>query len=373
MRAETRFWRPPDPQLDDLVPMLAHELRTPLNAILCWAELLRSGTPSADDLRSGLDVICRQTRLQASLVNDLMDIWDLRAGRAALERRPIRLDALLERALRLSTDTRHPQTTLDIERDEHGFVVSADRTRLEHAIVRAVAVASSLTPPGGALSVLLQGAPGSARLEFVPRHPSGSRPEPGERTAIARRTNGISLMLVRQIIEHHGGVTEVDGEAGRPSLEIVLPLSAERPAEIDDAPAAPCPGLAQVRGLRVLVVDDDTDAREACGAALTRYGARVTTASSASEALALLDTTETDVLIADIMMPGEDGFELLRRIRTSPSAAIARMPAAALTACSRFEDRLQIAEAGFELHLTKPVDPLALADAIGSLWESHRR
>jgi CheY-like chemotaxis protein len=125
-------------------------------------------------------------------------------------------------------------------------------------------------------------------------------------------------------------------------------------------------------GVRVLVVDDDADARETCVASLSRCGARVKTASSVTEALAALETAETDVLIADIMMPGEDGYELLRRIRNSPSPAIARMPAAALTACSRFEDRRQIADAGFQLHLTKPIDPLALADAIGSLWASHR-
>ena len=222
--------------------------------------------------------------------------------------------------------------------------------------------------------VLLQAVPGSIRLELVIRHPSDELQEVGPRRVMAPRMNGISLMLVRQIVEQHGGTVEVEHEAGQPGIEIVLPASTSEPLEAEASAIEPEPlaSLRHVAGLRVLVVDDDSDAREMCVTALTRYGATVTTAASASEALAILSARELDVLIADITMPGEDGFELLRRIRTSPSPAIARMPAAALTAWSRSEDRRRVVSAGFQIHLTKPIDPLALADAIGSLWNGHR-
>jgi len=369
----TTFWRPADPRLEDLVGMLAHDLRGPLDAVLGWAELLRSGTPSGEDIRNGLEVICRKSRIQAALISDLLDLWELRSGRASLVRRSVCVDALLRHAIQSSHTTGHPDVTLDVEPSDHAFVVLADRDRLTQALERALAVSATSTPAGGVLSVLLQAMPSSIRIEFVVRHPSDSGLETGEKRGLAPRVNGIPLMLVRQIVEQHGGSLELECESGRPSIEISLPTLVDS-AQADASVETPTPTpvhLPHLAGLRVLVVDDDSDARDMCMAALVRHGACVTTAGSTSEALAIVNSTELDVLVTDIMMPGEDGYALLQHIRASPSTAVAHMPAAALTACSRSEDRWRVVNAGFQLHLTKPIDPPALAEAIGALWSDY--
>ena len=358
--------------------MLAHELRSPLDAILGWAELLRADTPSKEDLQAGLEVICRKTRLQASLISDLLHIWELRSGRISFERRPVRINELLRNVIQSNRAAGQPEITLDVEPSEHVFTGLGDREQLEQALAKALTVATASAPAEGVLSVLIQEELDSIRIEFLARHPSDVRPETRGRHAFAPRINGIPLLLVRQIVEHHGGSLDLQYQGGRPSIGITFPALNEEATEVE-VPATPrrrpAPGyVPSLAGLRVLVVDDDVDARDMCMASLTRYGAIVTTAGSTPEALALLNAGDVDVdlVITDIMMPGEDGYELVRRLRALPSATRAQTPAVALTACSRSEDRSRIANAGFQLHLTKPIDPPALAEAVGELWSARQ-
>jgi CheY-like chemotaxis protein len=370
-----KFWRPPDPQLDDLLGMLAHELRAPLDAILGWAELLRSEPPSKEDLQAGLEVICRKTRLQASLISDLLRIWELRSGRLSLDRRPVHLNDLVRQAVAAARTPGQPEITFDVEPADHAFSILGDREYIEQAFAKVLGVATAVAPADGVLSVLIQEMPGAVRIEFCGRHPSDALSESRGRYGLAARINGIPLLLVRQIVEHHGGALEIEYLGGRPGILITLPAlsktaeAVDAPAESHTATPAPPPSL---EGLRVLVVDDDLDARDLCMTSLTRYGAAVTTAGSTHDALAILNTRDVDVLITDIMMPGEDGYELLRRLRAFPSASRAGMPAVALTACSRSEDRSRTAHAGFQLHLTKPIDPVSLAEAVGGLWSARQ-
>ncbi|MBB3118197.1 hybrid sensor histidine kinase/response regulator [Pseudoduganella violacea] len=369
---------------DEFLATLSHELRTPLTAILGWAQVLRRGSRDQADLNRGLETIERNARAQAQLIEDLLDMSRITSGKVQLDMQQISpltiLDAVIE-TVRPAAEAKH----IRIERDYQAKVlVAADPSRLQQVMWNLLSNALKFTPHGGAvqLSVGLVG----GLVEIVVSD-NGIGIEPAFlahvferfRQADASTTRrhgglGLGLSIVKHLVEQHGGtVAAASAGAGRGASFTVrlplasgpaLPLRPARPPAPPPAAAFALPDRRELGGLRVLVVDDETDARELIQRILGDNQASVTLAASAAEALKLARRQRFDLLLTDIGMPGTDGFELLARIRALGAARGGNLPAIALTAFARSEDRLRVLESGFLDHLAKPVEPAQLLAAV---------
>jgi signal transduction histidine kinase/ActR/RegA family two-component response regulator len=372
---------------DEFLATLSHELRTPLTAILGYTGLLRMGGLAPERAERALDVIERNARAQAQLVNDLLDVSRIVAGKLALAPRPVRLHALVEAALDAARPAAEAKgLALHVALDPLADAAHGDPDRLQQVVWNLLSNAVKFTPPGGRVSVEVAHVPGPdgglAELvvsdtgegiapDFLPHVFERFRQADGSST----RTHGglgLGLAIVRHLVELHGGsVRAHSAGAGRGStFTVQLPLrrAAARPAAEWAGPEA---GAQRARarggleGLSVLLVEDEADAREALGAVLERGGARVTLAAGAQEARVLLGRGQPfDALVSDIGMPGEDGYALIRQVRAGPHA---HLPAVALTAFARAEDRTRALREGFTLHIAKPVEPLELVAAVASV------
>jgi signal transduction histidine kinase/CheY-like chemotaxis protein len=369
---------------DQFLAMVSHELRTPLNAIVGWADMLRSGRLDPADRGRAAEAIYGNSHRQARMIDELLDVARITSGKLRLERSAVDLLQVVRAAIevvQVAADAKRVRIDVIANPDLGGMY--GDAARLQQIAWNLLSNAVKFTPEHGTVVVRLRRVNNIAEMvvsdtgagipaEFLPwvfeafqqADASTTRPYGGL---------GLGLSIVKHLVEAHGGSVSVasSGEGQGSTFTVRLPVVAAAmeplllPAGVPDPDelAHAEPSLA---GIRVLVVDDDRESRDVVAANLTSRHATVTTAGSAAQALAVLEHERMDVLLADIAMPGEDGYSLIRKIRAASSESAA-IPAAALTALARDEDRRQALDAGFQLHLAKPIDPSSLVAAVASL------
>jgi PAS domain S-box-containing protein len=377
---------------DEFLATLSHELRTPLNAIQGWAALLRRPGLSDADRERGLATIERNTRAQARIIDDLLDMSRIVSGKIHLDVQTIELHDVIAAAVEAVAPTAQARriqigTLLDTTLGP----TRGDPNRLQQVVWNLLTNAVKFTPPGGRVEVVLHRVDSHAEIavrdtgqgirpEFLPHVFDRFR----QADASTTRTHGglgLGLSIVRNLVELHGGSVRAESEGeGRGSTFIVsLPLPVLTPGareEHADAASAAGPALFEpesgemplLAGARVVVVDDEHDTRELLVRILESRGAVVRGASSAPEALDLVFAGAADLLVSDIGMPGMDGYQLMRRLRERERERQARpLPAIAVTAYARDEDRQRSLVAGYQMHIAKPVDPRELLVAISNL------
>jgi signal transduction histidine kinase/CheY-like chemotaxis protein len=372
---------------DQFLALVSHELRTPLNAVLGWADMLRSGTISEERRNRACQAIYSNARRQAQLIDELLDVARIMSGKLRLERTPIDLNAIIQGAMEIVQPAADAKRIhLKFEGDPGIGQMLADGARLQQIVWNLVSNAVKFTPAAGQVLVTLQADGQAAEIavsdsgEGIPADFLPSVFEPF-RQADASMTRlhgglGLGLSIVHHLVEAHGGTVKAESSGeGRGARFIVrlpiVPLAGETRHGLSIDALQPKDGtlvpVAALSGVSVLVVDDDDENREVVAAALENQRARVFTAASAAQAFDFLRHQRVDVLLADIAMPGEDGYSLIRRIRGSDKAETSSIPAVALTAFAREQDRQQALQCGFQLHLAKPVDARTLVAAVASL------
>jgi PAS domain S-box-containing protein len=373
---------------DEFLATVSHELRTPLNAILGWAQILRKAPHEPDDLEQGIATIERNAKAQAQLVDDLLDVSRIVAGKLRLELKPLDLPHVIDAAIEAVRPGANAKgVNLSRVFDPHVGPVWGDADRLQQVVWNLLSNAVKFTPRGGSVQVLLQPRDGNAEIavsdtgrgisrEFLPHVFDRFRQADA---SITRQFGGLGLGLgiVRHLVELHGGTVAASslGENKGATFVVTLPLAEVEPKLADDrtahhrAHAADSDAPQELRGVRCLVVEDDEDSRWLLERLLRDAGAEVTSAASAAEGFDAFMRQRPDVLVSDIGMPIEDGYSLLRRIRAASGNGDCAVPAIALTALARAEDRHRALLAGYQVHLAKPVEPAALRDAIVRLVE----
>jgi PAS domain S-box-containing protein len=376
---------------DEFLATLSHELRTPLNAILGWSSMLRRPGATAQQLAQGAEVIERNARSQARIIEDLLDMSAIISGKVRLEVDTLDLPGLVRSGIETARPTADAKgVALEARIDPlPGVLVRGDAHRLTQVLWNLLTNAIKFTGRGGTVQVSL-GLADEAHVELqVADSGEGIAAEflpfvfDRFRQADASTTRrhgglGLGLSIVKQLVELHGGKVGVASAGpGRgatftvrlPSVPVALPEMArrERRAQPPVAEVFPSAECERIRGLRVLVVDDDRDARELVCRLLETCGAAVRTAASSEEAIHLLQGGPFDVLVSDIGMPGEDGYALMRRVRAMDPERNGDIPAVALTAYARGEDRIKAVRAGFHVHAAKPLDPAELISAVANL------
>jgi len=369
---------------DEFLATVSHELRTPLTSILGWSRMIRLPDLEPELFAEALESIERNAKTQAQLIEDILDVSRIITGKMRFAMQPLDMREAVDAALATIRPAAEAKgVTVHARVSNDAALVSGDSDRLQQVIWNLLANAVKFTPAGGRIAIEVSR---SAKEVRVTVRDSGAGIDPRflphvfERfrqadTSASREHGGLGLGLaiVRHIVELHGGTIAAhsDGLGFGARFEIALPASrvvAERGFEA--APLAECPP--DLEGLRVLVVDDQADTRRILSAVLQRCGAAVTMAGSAAEAMIALDSEEHDVLLSDIGMPGWDGYSLLRTLRASSSRA-ATIPAAALTAYTRDEDRAASLDAGFQTFVAKPVEPNELISVVATLAYGARR
>ncbi|HEX7707992.1 MAG TPA: ATP-binding protein [Thermoanaerobaculia bacterium] len=365
---------------DEFLATLSHELRTPLSAVLGWAQLLQISGQSGGMFDEALTAITRNAKLQVQLIDDLLDMSRITLGKLRLELRPVSLSDVLHaaaHAIAPSASVKDLRVTINVDDDRS--VVHGDPDRLQQVFWNLLTNAVKFTPAGGQIEILMRHSNGEAVVEI---HDSGMGidsefiPHIFERfrqadASTTRRHGGlgIGLALVRQLVEIHGGrvAAESEGEGRGSTFTVALPSStAELPAK-ETAGEPMNVEASRLAGIRVLLVDDDADAREVSRRLLTSFGAVVTAVGTAEEGFAHVTRQHFDILLSDIAMPEEDGVSFIRRVRARPGSS--RLPAVAVTALSSSEDRARVLEAGFDAFLPKPADPTELVNLISALSE----
>lgn len=369
---------------DEFLAVLSHELRTPLNPIQGWARLLRSRKLDPQTIDRALETIERNAQLQTQLIEDLLDVSRILQGKLSLNIAPVNLVTTITAALetvRLSADAKG----IKVETVLHPNVgqVLGDPGRLQQVVWNLLSNSIKFTPNGGRVQVLLKRVGNRAQLRFTDTG-KGISPDflpyvfDYFRQADSTTTRkfgglGLGLAIVRHIVELHGGTIQVEspGEEQGATFTVCFPVMST-PAkghqlEEDDA------NLANLTGVKILVVDDDVDTRELVAFILEQMGAEITQATSAKKALEILPNWMPDILLCDIGMPEMDGYALMRQVREMPLEQIRKIPAIALTAYAGEIDRQQALAAGFQMHLSKPVDPDELVNAIISQYCSVKK
>ncbi len=361
---------------DEFLATLSHELRTPLNAILGWITMMRTGRVREERKAAALEVIERNARAQARLIEDLLDVSRIITGKVRLDLQPLNAGPIAQtvvEALRPGAEAKGVQLHAQI--DPAAGHIMADAARLQQVLWNLFSNAIKFTPRGGHIYFEVTGHSGELELrvrdtgvgiapDFLP-HVFERFRQADSTTTRAHSGVGLGLAIVRHLVELHGGHISAHSQGPGLGSEFVvrLPL-ADRQGAARDAGGER--EQVHLDGIRVLVVDDHVDTREMLDEALTVSGAKVIGAQSADRALSYLREQSVDVLVSDIGMPDVDGYALIRRVRELPGPA-GRIPAIALTAYARPEDRDRIIEAGYQIHLAKPIDLDALHAALNRL------
>jgi len=373
---------------DEFLATLSHELRTPLTAILGWAQMLRSGALTPEKRERGLATIERNARAQAQLIEDLLDVSSILAGKLSLDLTAVAMPSVIASALetlRPAADAKGVGLMLTLAADG---AVMGDAQRLQQVIWNLLANAVKFTPRGGSVRVMCAETDSSVEVsitdtgkgisaDFQPHVFERFRQADGATTR-SHGGLGLGLSIVRQLVEMHGGSVSVfsQGEGLGACFTVRLPRAGpqeQEPGAPPDSHPKAITGPPELAGLRVLVVDDEADTREMLRALLEQVGAEVQLAGSAAEALRSLATQRSDLLISDIAMPGADGYTLIEQVRRSPPGGHVDIPAVALTAYARTEDRTRALLAGFDHHVCKPVEPLELLAVLASLRSRARK
>ena len=362
---------------DDFLATLSHEIRTPLNAVLGWARILRT-QPRLKSRTRGLEVIERNAASQLRLVEDLLDMARVMSGKLRLDLKTLQIEDVVQAAIDVVTPAAAAKNIeISASFDKGRPAVNADPDRLQQAIWNLMANAVKFTEPGGRVDVQLSKVGSTVELivrdtgqgisrEFLPYLFDRFR----QADASASRRHGglgLGLALVRQIVELHGGSIEAEsaGVDRGSTFFLRLPVASSKlePKGVDARRSS----LVTLKGVALLVVDDNDDGREMLVTALRQYGAKVKSVATAREALDVLLESHfaADVLISDVGMPNTDGYEFIRQIRAN--AVTRDIPAIAVTAYANPEDRIQAVVAGYQAHLAKPVDPSVIAASVASL------
>jgi len=372
---------------DEFLATLSHELRTPLNAIVGWTRLLRTGRLDERTGTRALETIDRNATLQAKLVEDLLDVSRIITGKLRLRIANVDPISVLEAAInsvRCAADAKRIQVTADF--DSAAGLIAADGDRLQQVMWNLLSNAIKFTPAGGHVRVSLRRGPGGLTISVSDDGAgieSGFLPYVFDRFRQADSSTtrnhgglGLGLAIVRHLVELHGGTVHADspGEGRGARFALTLPWSARGERARSTLPTLPATSVvcetpavpALLGGLRLLIVDDEPDARELLAAALTQMGARVQVVASAREALDALAREPPHVLISDIGMPGKDGYALIGELRAGEHEE-RRLPAVALTAYATTDDVRRALVAGYDVHVAKPVDAVTLARTLVEL------
>jgi PAS domain S-box-containing protein len=377
---------------DEFLATLSHELRTPLNAMLGWSRLLRAGDLNAETTARALETIERNAKAQSQLIEDLLDVSRVISGKLSLHVRPIELVSIIEAAVdavRLAAEAKNIelQVTLDPMTDP----VSGDPDRLQQVVWNLLLNAVKFTPQRGRVQVRLERINSHVEItvsdtgkgigkEFLPYVFDRFRQAD---SSITRKQGGLGLGLaiVRHLVEMHGGTVRAcspgEGQGATFTVELPLAVNGDRgllPVELPPRSRltagasyqTPLECLPRLDSLRVLVVEDEVDARDLVVTVLGRCKAQVRAVASVAEALDVLQGFKPDVLVSDIEMPGEDGYALIRKVRAMEAERGGRIPAAALTAHAKAEDRLRALSSGYDVHVSKPFEPVTayLTDSV---------
>ena len=364
---------------DEFLATLSHELRTPLNALVGWLWWLRKGDLDQARQARALETIDRNTQALAQLIEDLLDVSRIITGKLRLKTRAVQPAPLAEAAVEAIRPAATAKSIeLLIALDPSAGPVLADPDRLQQIMWNLLSNAIKFTPEKGRVEVTLAQRGGDVELRIADSG-KGITPQllpyvfdrfrQSEASARVPLGLGLGLSIVRHLVEVHGGRIRATspGEGQGATFTVSLPMYTE-------AAATPPPADAdqpRMEGLAILVVEDDPDAREWLVTTLERWGARVATASSGREALDAITRERLDVLVSDIRLPDTDGYDLIRRIRDIESALGRYTPAVALTAYPRVEDRARALQAGYQMHVPKPVAPHDLASVIATLTNRH--
>ena len=373
---------------DEFLASVSHELRTPLTSIIGWIQLLRDDSEPVH-IAEGLETIERNARAQSRLIEDILDFSRINAGKLRLDVRPVELVDVIGAAIevvRPATDAKG--VNMDSVLDPNSGLVSGDPDRLQQVVWNLLSNAVKFTPRGGRVRV---------RLERVTSHSELTVTDTGEgisseflpfvfdRFSQADSTSsrkhgglGLGLGIVRHLVELHGGTVQAfsPGLGKGATFVVRLPLvvayqTAMPVSEIVDAGSSARAELSDLSGVAVLVAEDNDDARKLLTTIFQRCGATVEAAENVPAALRLLSRFRPDIIISDIEMPGEDGYSLIRKVRAQESHD-GRIPAIALTAYTRPPDRVRALDAGFQMHMGKPVEPTELVAAVKSLLSTSR-
>jgi signal transduction histidine kinase/CheY-like chemotaxis protein len=381
---------------DEFLATVSHELRTPLNAIYGWAQVMHQMGNDRETFKRGMEAIERNVKMQSRLIEDILDVSRIVTGKFSLDVRPLNLVLPIEAALdAVRPAAEAKKIELRVVLDRQAGPVTGDPHRLQQVIWNLLSNAIKFTPPGGQVEVRLERIASQIEIrvtdtgqgisaEFLPY--VFDRFRQADSTSTRRHGGlGLGLAIVRHLIEIHGGTTQAlsQGEGQGATFVVRLPLlalhqapprsperlaspaSATAPAAT--APAASAGSIGKLKGIKVLVVEDEDDAREMLGLMLRQLGAEVCMAASAQEARNLLTQWYPHVMVSDIGMPDEDGYALINQIRALESEQGPNLPAVALTGYAGEEDRSRLLAAGFQLYFPKPVEIDELANAVASL------
>lgn len=366
---------------DEFLATVSHELRTPLTAILGWSRMLESGSLGTPMAIRAIETIRRNAKAQSQIIDDILDVSRIITGNLHLDLHPIELSPVIEAAINVVRPTAEAKgIQIETSFEQSPSVISGDANRLQQVIWNLLSNAIKFTPQGGRVKVRLEQAETYVEIlvadtgqgisnEFLPYVFDRFRQEDSTTT---RRHGGLGLGLAiaRHLVEIHGGTIQAqsEGEGQGATFTVRLPLVGLRRSEVvhvDKQDSAPKYSV-RLNDLHVLLVDDDADTLELIGAALRQQDARVTAVSSARLALEVITRSAPDVLVSDIAMPDEDGYELLARIRALHNEAGSQIPAVAITAYARDEDRARALSCGFASYLAKPVELSELIEAVAN-------
>ena len=378
-------------QKDEFLGLVSHELRTPLNAIFGWTRLMQEHVLGEQERAQAVDAIVRNAEAQARLIEDMLDITRIVNQKLSLDREIVQVWRIVTEAIDdvlSSADAKGVALISEIE--SHDLLVHADRRRLEQVILNLLANAVKFTPRGGEIrvgvaqdgefaSIVVSDTGQGMDAELLPH--IFERFRQGDNSSTRRQSGlGLGLAIAHQLVRLHGGKIDVESpglnQGSRftvrlPILAVgTLPSAKSDPSHFWSRDAFPTEHL---RGLSVMVVDDEPSVRELLGLTLAKCGASVTPAASVEEALAVLPNLRPDVVVSDIAMPGMDGYEFIQKLRELvPSRGGRQMPVVALTACASGQDRDLVMQAGFDRYLTKPVDPADVVRVIAEIHSSRR-
>jgi len=361
---------------DEFLATLSHELRTPLSNVLTWTRLLQQKYPNAEEtLRRGFTVIAENAGIQAQMISELLDMSRIVSGKLQLDRKTVDLGKLVEAAVLGQRPVAEAKgLRLAVQKPDEPVVISADATRLQQVLWNLLSNAIKFTPSGGDIRVSVRRSGPWAELTLVDTGvgiPAAFLPHVFDRFRQAEATTarrfgglGLGLAIVKQLVHLHGGSVQAasSGENSGSTFIVRLPITQEAGERVDRGDATPAarPGPLpfspqEIKGLRILAVDNEPATLDVLARVLEEYGAHVTALGSAAQALeALRDRQRFDILLSDLGMPDMDGFALLKSVRTTFAAE--ELPAVAITAFSRAEDRLRAMEAGFQGYIMKPYD-----------------